>query len=91
MSVYQQDNALIYKVFPASLDEGSVAWFQQLPPVSVTFFAELSTQFTQAYALYIWELKCIDSLFEIMKHSQELFKQYVDHFKTTLKLIINLN
>lgn len=30
MFLYQQDDALLCKVFPASLEDGTIAWLQQL-------------------------------------------------------------
>lgn len=50
---YQQDDVLLCKVFPKSLEEGFVAWFQQLSPHSVTSFADMLTWLAQVYELQI--------------------------------------
>lgn len=60
-----------------------------LPTIIITTFIDLSTRFAQAYALKIQELKQTDSLFKVVKHSQESFQQFVDQFKATLKLVAN--
>lgn len=89
ITLYQQDNALLYKVLLAILNEGYVAWFQQLPPCSVTSFAGLSTHFLKAYALQIKEPKRINNLFKVVKYLQESLKQFVDRFEMILKFVSN--
>lgn len=66
---YQQDDVLLCKIFPACLEKGPIAYFQQLPHGSVTTFAKHSAQFRQAYEMQIQELKRTDSLFQAIKHS----------------------
>lgn len=70
MSLYQQDEALLCNVFPVSLDEEAIVWFQQLLHGSVASFTDLPAQFTQDYALQIQESKQTNSLFEIVKSHQ---------------------
>lgn len=69
MTLYQQNDVLLLKVFSASLDEESIAWLQQLPPGSVISFPDLLSWFVQAYTLQIQDPKRTDSLFEIVMHS----------------------
>lgn len=90
MPLYLYEDALLWRVFPASLGEGAIAWFQQFLCDIITSFTDLSTRFAQAYALHIWEPKQTGGLFEIDNLSQESQKQYVDRFKATLRLILIL-
>lgn len=91
MSLYQWGDAFLCKVFPTSLDEGFIAWFQQQPLDSITSFADLSKRFAQAYDLQIEDGKWTDIFFEIAKYSYESFNQFVDWFEEVLKLFTNLD
>ncbi|XP_068314961.1 uncharacterized protein [Pyrus communis] len=91
MILYRNNDALMYKIFPTTLQSGVQDWFYTLLPQSIWSFDELSLVFTNDYSSYCSIKKMSDHLFNMKKKAKESFRDYVKRFKAEKAKIVGCN
>ncbi|XP_070682369.1 uncharacterized protein [Malus domestica] len=81
MILYWNNDALMCKIFPTTLQGEVEDWFHTLPSQSIQSFDELSLVFTKEYLSYRSIKKKSDHLFNIKKNPKELLRNYMKRFK----------
>lgn len=84
MSLFLQnessDNAFLCKVFPVSLGNLGLSWFNKLPPRSISSFDSLCDAFMARFVTSNKQEKEIDPLLALQKRSNETLLQYADRY-----------
>ena len=71
---------LLCKVFPASLQGPTLAWFQRLPLNSLNSFCELWTIFISQYLCSVRQKRNISSLHTIIKQEEDTIRDFTRRF-----------
>lgn len=87
ITLSQENEIILCKVFPTSLEGGTLTWFQQLKLDSVTSFEYTSEEFMKNYAIWIQKCKHLDNLFEVPKCENGPLKSYMDRFEVVMLLV----
>ena len=74
------NDALLCKVFPASLQGQALSWFHRLPPNSVDNFRDLSEAFVGQYLCSARHKQNISTLQNIKMQENESLKEFVKRF-----------
>ncbi|XP_058223074.1 uncharacterized protein LOC131332790 [Rhododendron vialii] len=74
------DDALLCKVFPASLGNLGLIWFNQLPARSISSFDSLCDAFMARFVTSNKHEKEIDSLLALRKRNDETLRQYAGRY-----------
>ncbi|RVW59441.1 hypothetical protein CK203_110190 [Vitis vinifera] len=74
------NDALLCKVFPASLQGQALSWFHRLPPNSVDNFRDLSKAFVGQYLCSAWHKQNISTLQNIKMQKNESLREFVKRF-----------
>nr|CAN83240.1 hypothetical protein VITISV_021676 [Vitis vinifera] len=74
------NDALLCKVFPASLQGQALSWFHRLPPNSIDSFRDLSEAFVGQYLCSARQKMNISTLQNIKMHNNESLKEFVKRF-----------
>lgn len=72
---------LLCKVFPTTLQDGALKWFQGLELGSITSFMDLSTRFIAQYKHLIPKEVTSSDLFSVMQGENESMESYQARFK----------
>ncbi|KAM1420679.1 hypothetical protein ACFX2I_003023 [Malus domestica] len=88
MVFYQNNDALICKIFTTTLQGEARDWFHTLPPRSIRSFDDLSLVFTKEYSSNYLIKKKSDHLFNMKKNPKESFCDYVKRFKAEKAKIV---
>jgi len=90
MTLYTTNKVVWCKVFPTSLQEGSLGWFTGLPNNSVGNFKVLSTKFTMQYVTSRPHHTSSMSLLNVKQEKRESLRAFMDRFSKVCMGIINL-
>ncbi|KAJ9676029.1 hypothetical protein PVL29_024828 [Vitis rotundifolia] len=74
------NDALLCKVFPASLQGQALSWFHRLPPNSVDNFKDLSEAFVRQYLCSARHKQNISTLQNIKMQENESLREFVKRF-----------
>ena len=74
------NNALLCKVFPASLQGQTLSWFHRLPMNSVDNFQDLSEAFVGQYLCSMWHRQNISTLQNIKMQENESLRKFMKRF-----------
>ncbi|RVX22183.1 hypothetical protein CK203_000992 [Vitis vinifera] len=74
------NDALLCKVFPASLQGQALSWFHRLPPNSVDNFRDLSEAFVGQYLYSARQKQNISTLHNIKMQENESWREFVKRF-----------
>ena len=74
------NDALLCKVFPASLQGQALSWFHRLPPNSVDNFRDLSEAFVGQYLYSARQKQNISTLHNIKMQENESWREFVNRF-----------
>ena len=74
------NDALLCKVFPASLQGQALSWFHRLPPNSVGDFRDLSEAFVGQYLCSARHKQNISTLYNIKMQDNESLREFVKRF-----------
>ncbi|RVW27946.1 hypothetical protein CK203_094113 [Vitis vinifera] len=74
------NDALLCKVFPASLQGQALSWFHRLPPNSVGNFRDLSKAFVGQYLCFARQKQNISTLQNIKMQDNESLREFVKRF-----------
>ena len=74
------NDALLCKVFPASLQGQVLSWFHLLPPNSVDNFRDLSEAFVGQYLCSVGHKQNISTLQNIKMQENESLREFVKRF-----------
>ncbi|WKA08968.1 hypothetical protein VitviT2T_026648 [Vitis vinifera] len=74
------NDALLCKVFPASLQGQALSWFHRLPPNSVGNFRDLSEAFVGQYLCFARHKQNISTLQNIKMQDNESLREFVKRF-----------
>ena len=74
------NDRLLCKVFPASLREPALAWFNKLPHNSINSFNELWAAFVSQYLSSVQQKRNISSLQTILKEEGESIREFTRRF-----------
>ncbi|XP_028116466.1 uncharacterized protein LOC114314209 [Camellia sinensis] len=80
MSLWNRDDALMCKVFPSSLGELGLRWFDKLPNGSIYDWTQLSEAFLARFVSNSRVPKQLDTLFNIRKDRKETLRQYARRY-----------
>ncbi|XP_028071749.1 uncharacterized protein LOC114274078 [Camellia sinensis] len=80
MSLWNRNDALICKVFPSSLGELGLRWFDKLPNGSIYDWTQLSETFLARFVSNSRVPKQLDTLFNIRKDRKETLRQYARRY-----------
>ncbi|RVW22159.1 hypothetical protein CK203_097140 [Vitis vinifera] len=80
MTVDIGNDALLCKVFPASLQGQALSWFHRLPPNSVDNFRDLSEAFVGQYLCFARHKQNISTLQNIKMQDNESLREFVKRF-----------
>ena len=80
MTLDIENDALLCKVFPASLQGQSLSWFHRLPPNSVDNFRDLSKAFVGQYLCSARHKQNISTLQNIKIQENESLREFVKWF-----------
>ncbi|RVW17419.1 hypothetical protein CK203_094149 [Vitis vinifera] len=78
------NDALLCKVFPASLQGQALSWFHRLPPNSVDNFRDLSEAFVGQYLCSARHKQNISTLQNIKMRDNESLREFVKRFGQTV-------
>ena len=76
MAFYSGNNSLMCRIFPSSLGEVALRWFDRLKHGSIHFWKELSEAFTTLFITNTRKPKEVDSLMALAMKSGESLKSY---------------
>ncbi|CAN6562464.1 unnamed protein product [Malus baccata var. baccata] len=91
MVLYQNNDALLCKIFATTLQGKAQDWFHTLPTRSIQNFDDLSLVFTKEYSSYHSIKKKSDHLFNVKKNPKESLRDYVKTFKAEKAKIVGCN
>ncbi|XP_028058877.1 uncharacterized protein LOC114262710 [Camellia sinensis] len=80
MSLWSRDEALMCKVFPSSLGETRLRWFDRLPAGSIRSWKQLSEEFLARFVSNTKILKKQDTLFGLRKEQEETLRNYARRY-----------
>nr|XP_008374905.2 uncharacterized protein LOC103438141 [Malus domestica] len=91
MILYRNNDALMCKIFAATLQGEAQDWFHTVPPQLIQSFNELSFVFTKDYSSNRSIKRTSDHLFSIVKDPWETIRDYVKRFKAEKAKIVGCN
>ncbi|RVW23743.1 hypothetical protein CK203_100826 [Vitis vinifera] len=74
------NDALLCKVFPASLQGHTLSWFHRLPPNSIGNFRDLSEAFVGQYLCSARHKQNINTMRNIKMQDNESLREFVKRF-----------
>ncbi|XP_028076624.1 uncharacterized protein LOC114278726 [Camellia sinensis] len=80
MSLWNRDEALMCKVFPSSLGETRLRWFDRLPAGSIHSWKQLSKEFLARFVSNTKIPKEPDTLFGLRKEQEETLRNYARRY-----------
>ncbi|XP_028112451.1 uncharacterized protein LOC114310608 [Camellia sinensis] len=80
MSLWSQDEALMCKIFPSSLEKFRIRWFNHLPARSIYCWKQLSEEFLARFISSTKIPKESDTLFGIRKEYEETLRNYARRY-----------
>ncbi|XP_028114251.1 uncharacterized protein LOC114312001 [Camellia sinensis] len=80
MSLWNRDEALMCKVFPSSLGETRIQWFDRLPAGSIHGWKQLSEEFLARFVSNTKIPKEPDTLFGLRKEQKETLRNYARRY-----------
>ncbi|XP_028079416.1 uncharacterized protein LOC114281164 [Camellia sinensis] len=80
MSLWSRDEALMCKVFPSSLGETRLQWFDRLPTGSIRGWKQLSEEFLARFVSNTKIPKEPDTLFSLRKEQEETLRNYARRY-----------
>lgn len=89
MALSPVTDALMCKIFVASLSEGAVNWFYKLPPGSITSYTELCNQFMAKYIHQLSTHKTAVSLFRMKIGDKETLEDFLQRFQGEVASVNN--
>ena len=81
MTLNVDNDWLLCKVFPASLQGTAVAWFHKLPRYSINSFNELWVTFISQYLCLVLQKRNISSLHTILKKEKKTIRDFTRRFR----------
>ncbi|XP_068331478.1 uncharacterized protein [Pyrus communis] len=88
MVLYQNNDALMCKIFATILQDEEQDWFHTLPPLSIHSFDDLSLVFSKEYSSYRSIKKKSNHLFNVKKNPKGSLCDYVKRFKVENVMIV---
>ncbi|KAH7852820.1 hypothetical protein Vadar_029584 [Vaccinium darrowii] len=83
MTLYSRNDALMCKVFPSSLGEAGLWWFDKLEAESITSWTQLSAAFTARFVMHSKVPKEVDALLALKKGKKEPLRDFVGRYFDT--------
>jgi Retrotransposon gag protein len=80
MGLYDDNDALFCKVFPSSLGEMGIRWFDKLTPGSINSFDQLATKFVERFVASTRQAKDVGALFALRMGPNETTRQYTKRY-----------
>ena len=80
MSLYLQNDGLMYKVFPSGLGPTTIRWFNSLRKCSIRNFEELMQAFRARFITCSKVPQLINALLSIRMRSGETFQLYANRY-----------
>ncbi|KAL2347445.1 hypothetical protein Fmac_001445 [Flemingia macrophylla] len=91
VTLYTQDDAAIYKIFPTSLKGRALAWFTRLLAGSVDCFSNLATKFIAHFATCkLYQVTSL-SMVNLKQGGSETLRSFVERFNQMAMEIRDLN
>ena len=78
MSLYSQNDALMCKVFPSSLEPTALRWFNGLRKGSIHSFGELIQEFRARFITCSWVPQLVDALLSMKMGAGETLRSYAN-------------
>ncbi|XP_020208722.1 uncharacterized protein LOC109793677 [Cajanus cajan] len=91
LNLYTNDDAILCRVFPASLKGSALAWYTQLPPGSINNFDTLVRRFMAQYATSRPHHITSIALANLRQGDDEPLHKFVERFSNIAIKIHNLN
>ena len=85
MTLNADNDRLLCKIFLASLQEPTLAWFHKLPCNLINSFNELWTAFISQYLCSVWKKRNISSLQTIIKQEEEFIQDFTRRFEQAVQ------
>jgi hypothetical protein len=76
MALYSTNDALMCRMFPSSLGEVGLRWFDRLEHGSIRSWKEMSKAFTERFITNTRKPKEIDTLLALTMKAEETLKSY---------------
>ena len=80
MLPYNQNDALMYKQFPSSLEPTTLRWFNGLRKGSIHNFGELIQEFGARFMTCIWVAQSVDVLLSMKMGARETLRSYGNRY-----------
>ena len=87
MTLNADNDHMLCKVFPASLQGPMLAWFHKLLPDSINSFNELWTVFVSQYLCLVRQRRNISSLQTIVKQEEETIWDFIKRFEQAVQQV----
>ncbi|KAH7846461.1 hypothetical protein Vadar_014260 [Vaccinium darrowii] len=91
MTLYSRNDALMCKVFPSSLREAELRWFDKFQAQSITSWKQLSTAFTGRFVSHSKVPKEVDALLTLKKSKKEPLRDFAGRYFDTYNEIEGCN
>ncbi|GFS30010.1 hypothetical protein Acr_00g0009670 [Actinidia rufa] len=83
MALWNHMDALMCRVFPSSLGDLGLTWFDRLPPVSIENFYQLTESFVARFVINTKAPKAVSSLLTLKKGRNESIRNYSKRYWET--------
>ena len=80
MTVHSQDEALLCRVFPSSLEPMPMRWFDRLRTNSISSFKKFTQSFCSRFITYNRVPQPLDSLLSMSMREREFVKAYAKRY-----------
>ena len=80
MGIFTTQDAMMCRLFPASLGDLGLQWFSQLPPRSINSYSDLCCAFLARFVTSKKLEKEIDALLALKKRPDETLRQYATRY-----------
>ncbi|KAM7502432.1 hypothetical protein LguiB_001336 [Lonicera macranthoides] len=80
MAYWRGEEALMCRMFPASLGDTALRWFDKLPPAKIDSFRELAEQFAARFITNSRMIKGPEALTQLRKKSGETLREYSQRY-----------
>ncbi|GFS42836.1 pleckstrin homology (PH) domain-containing protein [Actinidia rufa] len=87
MALWNHMDALMYRVFPSSLGDLGLKWFDRLPPRSIESFYQLTESFVAQFVINTKAPKAVGSLLMLKKGRNESIRNYSKRYWETYNKI----
>ncbi|KAH7859659.1 hypothetical protein Vadar_003868 [Vaccinium darrowii] len=91
MTLYSRNDTLMCKVFPSSLGEAGLRWFDKLEAESITSWKQLSAAFIARFVTHSKVPKEVDALLALKKGKKEPLRDFAGRYFDTYNEIEGCN